>query len=68
MGIVKIKLLRCAGLDERSSHLKQIIAEERERRQAGELPEQAPAPIMKRKKFKELGTLTPLDATSRGAG
>lgn len=40
-------------------HLKEIIVEEQERRRAGELPEEAPAPIMKRKSFKELGTLTP---------
>ena len=47
------------SVEDLTGHLKQIIEEEQERRQAGELPEQAPAPIMKRKTFKELGTLTP---------
>jgi hypothetical protein len=46
-------------VEDLTGHLKQIIAEGRERRQEGELPEQAPTPIMKRKGFKELGTLTP---------
>ena len=34
-------------------------ADEQVRRRAGELPDESPAPIMKRKSFKELGTLTP---------
>ena len=38
--------------------LKEIIDEERERRAAGELPEAAPAPLMKMKTYKELGTPT----------
>lgn len=46
------------SIEELTGHLKEIIQEERERRQAGELPEQAPAPIFKRKSFKELGTPT----------
>ena len=47
------------SVEDLTGHLKEIIAEEQERRRAGELPEEAPAPIMKRKTFKELGTLTP---------
>ena len=36
--------------------LKEIVEEERTQRAAGELPEAAPAPVGKRKTFKELGT------------
>ena len=36
--------------------LKEIVEEERTQRAAGELPEAAPAPVSKRKTFKELGT------------
>ena len=43
---------------ELSNHLKEIVKAEIARRAAGELPESAPAPIMKRKTFKELGTPT----------
>ena len=43
---------------ELTNHLKEIINTERTRRQAGELPEFAPAPIMRRKSYKELGTPT----------
>ena len=56
----------CSGNDEHvgtaeqlAGHLKEIIAEEIERDRAGELPEAACAPIMHRKVFKPLGTLTP---------
>ena len=45
-------------VEELTGHLKLIVEEERSRRAAGELPEHAPAPIMKRKSFKELGTPT----------
>ena len=38
--------------------LKELIEVERERQFEGELPEQAPAPLLKRKTFKELGTPT----------
>jgi hypothetical protein len=41
-----------------SRQLKEIVEEEREQRAAGELPEDAPAPIMKAKTFKQLGTRT----------
>ena len=43
---------------ELTNHLKEILAVERERTKKGELPTAAPAPIMKRKSFKELGTPT----------
>lgn len=43
---------------ELTEHLKTIMTSERERRAAGELPSEAPAPQAKRKTFKELGTLT----------
>ena len=46
-------------VEDLTGHLKELLAEEQERRRAGELPEQAPAPIMKRKTFRALGTLTP---------
>jgi hypothetical protein len=45
-------------VEELTGHLKLIVEEERNRRAAGELPESAPPPIMKRKSFKELGTPT----------
>ena len=41
-----------------TGHLKELVEEEQERRAAGELPEAAPAPVSKRKTFKELGTPT----------
>ena len=43
---------------ELSNHLKEILKVEKTRREAGELPTHAPAPIMKRKSFKQLGTPT----------
>ena len=46
-------------VEDLTGNLKEILAEEAEQRRAGELPEEAPAPIAKRKTFKELGTLTP---------
>ena len=46
-------------VEDLTGHLKEILAEEAEQRRAGELPEHAPAPIFKRKTFKELGTPTP---------
>ncbi|KAL1511676.1 hypothetical protein AB1Y20_004966 [Prymnesium parvum] len=45
-------------VEELTEHLKLIVQEERSRRAAGTLPESAPAPIMKRKTFKDLGTPT----------
>ena len=49
----------CAGsVEDLSGHLKEIVQEERAQREAGELPEDAPAPVMKAKTFKELGTRT----------
>lgn len=41
---------------ELTEHLKMIISTERDRRARNELPESAPAPIVKRKTYKELGT------------
>ena len=38
--------------------LKELVEEEAERRAAGELPTEAPAPICRRKTFKQLGTPT----------
>ena len=43
---------------ELTNHLKEIVKVEKARREAGELPDSAPAPIMKTKTFKELGTPT----------
>ena len=43
---------------ELNSHMKTIHQAEGERRSNGELPESAPAPIMKRKMYKELGSPT----------
>ena len=63
---VEFKTAWSSGADEEvgtvedlTGHLKEIIAEEAEQRRAGELPQDAPAPILKRKTFKELGTPTP---------
>ena len=46
-------------VEDLTGHLKEIIAEEAEQRAAGQLPKDGPAPIFKRKTFKELGTPTP---------
>jgi len=46
-------------VEDLTGHLKEILTEEAEQRAAGELPSEAPAPIFKRKTFKELGTPTP---------
>ena len=43
---------------ELTNHLKEILKVEQRRREAGELPTHAPAPIMKRKTFKQLGSPT----------
>ena len=43
---------------ELTNHLKEILKVEKQRRDAGELPTHAPAPIMKRKTFKQLGSPT----------
>ena len=43
---------------ELTNHLKEILKEEKRQRDAGELPDSAPAPIMKRKTFKQLGSPT----------
>ena len=63
---VEFKTAWSSGADEEigtvedlTGHLKEILAEEAEQRAAGELPKEAPAPIFKRKTFKELGTPTP---------
>ena len=45
-------------VDELAAHLRTIIEHERARRAAGELPSSAPAPILRRKSFKDLGTPT----------
>ena len=45
-------------VDDLRGQLKELLEVERERRAAGELPEHAPAPLLKRKTFKELGTPT----------
>ena len=45
-------------MPELTNHLKEIIKEEKRQRDAGELPDSAPAPIMKRKTFKQLGSPT----------
>ena len=45
-------------MPELTNHLKAILNIEQTRRAAGELPTHAPAPIMRRKTFKELGTPT----------
>ena len=45
-------------IEDLTGHLKELVEEEQERRAAGELPEAAPAPVSKRKTYKELGTLT----------
>lgn len=47
------------SVDELTEHLKEVLMEEAERRRDGELPKTAPAPLSKRKVFKELGTRTP---------
>ena len=43
---------------ELTGHLKLILQTEKQRRDAGELPDSAPAPVFKRKTWKELGTPT----------
>ena len=43
---------------ELTNHLRDILQAEATRRAAGELPTHAPAPIMRRKTFKQLGTAT----------
>ena len=43
---------------ELTAHLKLILQTEGQRRAAGELPDSAPAPVFRRKTFKELGTPT----------
>ena len=45
-------------VDDLSSQLQLILADERERRASGELPERAVVPQMRRKTYKELGTPT----------
>jgi hypothetical protein len=45
-------------VEQLTGHLKEILVEERERRSAGEIPTEAPAPAMKCKTFKQLGTRT----------
>ena len=45
-------------VEELTGQLKEIVDHEREVRANGDLPEEAPAPISKRKTFKELGTPT----------
>lgn len=45
-------------MPELTNHLKEILNIEQTRRAAGELPTHAPAPIMRRKTFKELGSPT----------
>ena len=46
------------SVEDLTTHLQMIVEEEKRRRSNGELPEHAPAPIMARKSFKELGTPT----------
>ena len=43
---------------ELTARVKEILKAEAQRRRDGELPESAPAPIMKRKSYKQLGTPT----------
>ena len=52
---------------ELTEQLKTILEAERERRKAGELPSEAPAPQAKRKTFKELGELTEQAGTTPSA-
>jgi hypothetical protein len=46
------------SVEDLSGHLKEIVEEECAQRAAGTLPTDAPAPVMKAKTFKELGTRT----------
>ena len=50
-------------IEQLTGHLKEVIETENERDDAGELPTSACAPIMNRKAFKPLGTLTKQAAT-----
>ena len=45
-------------IPELTAHLKVILQTESKRRAKGELPDSAPAPVFRRKTFKELGTPT----------
>ena len=53
-------------VDELAAHLRTIIEHERARRAAGELPSSAPAPILRRKSFKDLGH--PADVIGAASG
>ena len=53
---------------ELTGHLKEILNVEQTQRAAGELPTHAPAPIMKRKSFKQLGSPTAQVTLSEGWG